>query len=137
MRLLAIDYGTKKCGIAISDPLQIISQALTTIFYKNNDHLIEEISKIIDQYKPISKIIIGITKNIDGSYSKTSQITLKFKQLLELKTNIEVILVDERNTTKDALDILTHSNASIKDKKNKKDALAAQKILEKYLNFCK
>ena len=80
MRLIAIDFGTKKSGIAISDPLKIIAQPLKTIFYKelNFSFITEEIKKIIDEYKPIEKIILGITTNLDNSISNTGKIILKF-----------------------------------------------------------
>ena len=73
MRLIAIDFGTKKSGIAISDPLKIIARPLKTIFYKelNFSFITEEIKKVINEYKPIEKIILGITTNLDNSISNT------------------------------------------------------------------
>lgn len=134
MRLLAIDFGTKKCGLAISDPLKIISQPLKIIFYENFDFLINEIKKVVNEYQPIEKIILGLTKNIDGSLSNIGKITMKFKTKLEkIFSQIQIILVDEKYTTKESKIIMKEMNISNKKKKQKKDAIAAQKILENYL----
>lgn len=134
MRLLAIDFGTKKCGLAISDPLKIISQPLKIIFYENFDFLINEIEKVVNEYQPIEKIILGLTKNIDGSLSNIGKITMKFKIKLEkIFSQIQIILVDEKYTTKESKLIMKEMNISNKKKKQKKDAIAAQKILENYL----
>lgn len=135
MRLLAIDFGTKKCGIAISDPLKIIATPLKVIFYSKNDYLylINEIKKIIKEFEPIEKIILGITKNIDKSISSTGKITLKFLEILKNQINIEVVLIDEKNTTKNALNVIKEMNVSNEKKRNIKDAIAAQKILEDYI----
>ena len=140
MRLLAIDFGTKKCGIAISDPLKIIAQPHSIIFYENKDfnYLINELKKITNEFKPIEKIIVGITKNIDGSISNTGKITMKFVEYLKNEfKDIQIILFDEKYTTKASQEIMKEMNLSIKDKKNKKDAIAAQKILEEYMSkYC-
>ncbi len=140
MRLLAIDFGTKKCGIAISDPLKIIAQPHSIIFYENKDfnYLINELKKITNEFKPIEKIIVGITKNIDGSISNIGKITMKFVECLKNEfKDIQIILFDEKYTTKASQEIMKEMNLSIKDKKNKKDAIAAQKILEEYMSkYC-
>ncbi|WP_406602462.1 Holliday junction resolvase RuvX [Metamycoplasma sualvi] len=137
MRLIAIDFGTKKSGIAISDPLKIIAQPLKTIFYKelNFSFITEEIKKIIDEYKPIEKIILGITTNLDNSISNTGKIILKFYDFLQKELpNITIILFDEKYSTKKSKEIMTEMKLSIKQKKERKDALAAQKILEDYMD---
>lgn len=137
MRLIAIDFGTKKSGIAISDPLKIIAQPLKTIFYKelNFSFITEEIKKIIDEYKPIEKIILGITTNLDNSISNTGKIILKFYDFLQKELpNVTIVLFDEKYSTKKSKEIMTEMKLSIKQKKERKDALAAQKILEDYMD---
>lgn len=136
MRLLAIDYGTKKSGIAISDPLKIIAQPLTTIFYdKNNfEFLLNEIKKIIEMNKPIEKIILGLPKNIDGTLSNNGKKVIQFKKYMEENNiNIEIELFDEKYSTKNSLEVMKQMNLKIKKKKLKKDTIAAQKILENYM----
>lgn len=137
MRLIAIDFGTKKTGIAISDPLKIIAQPLKTIFYKDLDfsNITNEIKVIIEEYKPIEKIILGITKNIDNSISNTGKIILKFYDFLQKEiSNIPIVLFDEKYSTKKSKEVMTEMKLSIKQKKERKDALAAQKILEDYMD---
>ena len=137
MRLIAIDFGTKKSGIAISDPLKIIAQPLKTIFYKelNFSFITEEIKKIIDEYKPIEKINLGITTNLDNSISNTGKIILKFYDFLQKELpNITIVLFNEKYSTKKSKEIMTEMKLSIKQKKERKDALAAQKILEDYMD---
>lgn len=136
MRLLAIDYGTKKSGIAISDPLKIIAQPLTTIFYdKNNfEFLLNEIKKIIEINKPIEKIILGLPQNIDGTLSNNGKKVVQFKKYMEKNNiDIEIELFDEKYSTKNSLQVMKDMNLSIKKKKLKKDTIAAQKILENYM----
>lgn len=136
MRLLAIDYGTKKSGIAISDPLKIIAQPLTTIFYdKNNfEFLLNEIKKIIEINKPIEKIILGLPKNIDGTLSNNGKKVMQFKKYMEENNiNVEIELFDEKYSTKNSLEVMKQMNLTIKKKKMKKDTIAAQKILENYM----
>ena len=137
MRLIAIDFGTNKSGIAISDPLKIIAQPLKTIFYKelNFSFITEEIKKVINEYKPIEKIILGITTNLDNSISNTGKIILKFYDFLQKELpNITIVLFDEKYSTKKSKEIMTEMKLSIKQKKERKDALAAQKILEDYMD---
>lgn len=134
MRLLAIDYGTKKCGIAITDPLNIIAQPLKTIFYKDHQSLINDINKILQEYNPIQKIILGITTNIDSSLSTIGKKTMKFKAMLEEKIpNMEIVLFDEKYTTNSSKKMMTEMNLSSKKKKKLKDSLAAQQILINYM----
>lgn len=140
MRLIAIDLGSKKCGIAISDPLQIIAQPLKTIFYEkqNFSFLVIELKKIIENYHPIEKIIIGFPKNINNSLSNTGKMVLKFKNILEKEQlNIEIILIDEKYTSKYSDKIMQQIGLSNKKKKQTRDKIAAQKILENYLFYYK
>ena len=120
MRLIAIDFGTKKSGIAISDTLKIIAQPLKTIFYEelNFSFITEEIKKIIDEYKPIEKIILGITTNLDNSISNTGKIILKFYDFLQKELpNISIVLFDEKYSTKKSKEIMTEMKLSIKQKR--------------------
>lgn len=139
-RIIALDLGTKKCGIAISDPLQIISQPLTIIYYEpqNFEFLISEIKKIIDDYKPIESILLGIPKNTRNYISPTEKIIYKFEKLIKDKfTNINIILVDENYSSKHADKLMYEMNYNKNKKKKSRDMLAAQIILENYLVLVK
>ncbi|MGL5357508.1 MAG: Holliday junction resolvase RuvX [Metamycoplasmataceae bacterium] len=134
-RIICLDLGTKKTGIAISDPLKIISQALKIIRYEANDDdfLIEEILKIMDENKPIDCIVIGYPISKQNFETVMSKKVLKFKEVLENKTNLPIILQKETYSSQNANSIMTDLNLSKKRKKEKKDALAAQIILSDFL----
>lgn len=135
-RIIALDLGTKKTGVALSDPLQIIAQAYCVIKYQADDwsYLITELKKIVEQKKPIDYFIIGYPLSLNNSQSMMSEKVLKFKDLLIKNFEYKVILEDEKFSSKNALKIMTDLDLSIKNKKKSRDALAAQIILEQHLN---
>lgn len=140
MRLLALDLGTKKCGIAITDPMQIISQSLETFYYQSQNFidLINHLVTIIERYRPIEKIILGYPQTNYQITNPMSKIVDKFyKQLKNHFNELEIILFNEANTSKAADQIMHQMNLSNKKKKQNRDQLAAQKILENYLFYNK
>ena len=140
MRLLALDLGTKKCGIAITDPMQIISQPLETFYYQSQNFidLINHLVTIIEKFQPIEKIILGCPQTNYQITNPMSKIVQKFyKQLKNHFNEVEIILFNEANTSKAADQIMQQMNLSNKKKKQNRDQLAAQKILENYLFYNK
>ena len=135
-RILAIDYGDVRVGLAVSDPLGITAQGLDTLVINNSDKkFIEEIKNCILQYK-VDKVVIGYPKNMDGTHSE------KTKKIDELIPKIErlgvtVIKWDERLTTVSAYKTMKELNISQKKKKIYADKLAATYILEGYLSSLK
>ena len=108
---------------------------LKTIKYTENDYdyLLDELSKIISEFK-ISKLVLGLPKNMNNTLGYRCEETLKFKMLLESKFNIEVVLQDERLTTVEATNYMLEADMSRKKRKKKIDALAANIILQTYLD---
>ena len=140
MRLLALDLGTKKCGIAITDPMQIISQPLETFYYQSQNFidLINHLVIIIEKFQPIEKVILGYPQTNYQITNPMSKIVDKFyKQLKNHFNELEIILFNEANTSKAADQIMHQMNLSNKKKKQNRDQLAAQKILENYLFYNK
>ena len=140
MRLLALDLGTKKCGIAITDPMQIISQPLETFYYQSQNFidLINHLVMIIEKFQPIEKVILGYPQTNYQITNPMSKIVDKFyKQLKNHFNELEIILFNEANTSKAADQIMHQMNLSNKKKKQNRDQLAAQKILENYLFYNK
>lgn len=132
-RILAVDYGDVRVGLAVSDPLLITAQGLDTFTSNGNDKkLISHISELIKKYD-INKVVVGNPKNMDGSSSKKSD---KIKELLPLleKLGVDVILWDERLTTVSAYKTMRELNISQKKKNEYADKLAATYILEGYLS---
>lgn len=135
MRYIGLDLGTRTLGISISDTTKTIATALKTIRFSDSqyDELIPAISEIINEYN-ISKIILGFPKNMNNTIGDRCEATLRFKELLEKNFNIEVILQDERLTTVEATKYMLEADISRKKRKKKIDSLAANIILQTYLD---
>ena len=132
-RILAIDFGTKRIGLAVTDPNQIIATALDTIpSAEIFDYLKNYFSK-----EPVSKIIIGEPKHLDGSISGPIEALSNFKKALSrLFPLIPVESIDERFTSKIAFESMILSGAKKKDRENKSniDKISAVIILQDYLS---
>ena len=135
MRYLGIDLGSKTVGLAMSDPTNTIASVYKTIYFDNEDYLstIDEIKKIVLDYD-IKKIILGFPKNMNNILGERAVITTEYKKMIEDNINIEVILFDERLTSVISNSILIEADMSRKKRKKKVDAVAAQIILQDYLN---
>ena len=135
MRYLGIDLGSKTVGLAMSDPTATIVSSFKTIFFSNEDYksTIPEIKQIVTDYN-IKKIILGLPKNMNNTLGERAQITLKYKELLEENISVPVELLDERLTSVISNSILIEADISRKKRKKKVDSIAAQIILQDYLN---
>lgn len=135
MRYLGLDLGTRTLGISISDTTCTIATALKTIRFNENDYdfLLPHIKKIIEEYN-ISKIVLGFPKNMNNTIGDRCETTIQFQNKLEQELNIEVVLQDERLTTKEATNYMLEANISRRKRKKSIDALAANIILQTYLD---
>mgnify|MGYP003506891002 FL=1 len=135
MRYLGIDLGSKTIGLAMSDQTCTIASPFKTIFFDNEDYLstIDEIKQITKEYE-IQKIILGLPKNMNNTLGERAQITMQYKKMLEDNLKIPVILFDERLTSVISNSILIEADMSRKKRKKKVDSIAAQIILQDYLN---
>lgn len=135
MRYLGIDLGSKTVGLAMSDTTLTIASSYKTIFFNDEDYssTISEIIEIVKDYN-ITKIILGLPKNMNNTLGERALITTKYKELLEEKINIPIILFDERLTSVISNSILIEADISRKKRKKKVDSIAAQIILQDYLN---
>ena len=138
-RLIALDLGTKKCGIAITDPLQIISQPLETIYYDAQDFnkILIRFEDIMREQGAIEAFILGNPLMPSGDASIMSGVVEKFKKQLENYFELPVILFDERYSSKQSTKIMVDMNMSRSKQKQNRDKLAAQIILENYLMYKK
>ena len=132
-RILAIDFGTKRIGLAITDPLKMFAIPFDTI--PNDSLAIEKISNIIKE-KFVVEIILGDPVGESGGNSVLSPAIQKFKKELELKSNLTIQLVDERYSSSIASERILQSVTSKKKRRDKSliDKNAAAVILEDYLN---
>ena len=134
MRYLGLDLGTKTLGVAVSDLTGTIATSLTILRHDNNhDYLIEELKKIIKE-KDVETIVLGLPKNMNNTIGERGEMVLSFKEKLENSISLPVILEDERLTTRVAENILITADVSRKKRKKVIDKMAANIILQSYLD---
>ena len=135
-KIMGVDYGDARTGIAISDLLCSIVGSTTVIHSRRDDKTIAEIQKLIAD-NMVGEIVCGLPKNMDGSEGPRAEVCRAFAEKLKEATGLPVALWDERRTTVEAHNILSEHNYHGKKRKNTVDAVAASLILEGYLNFKK
>lgn len=133
MIYLGLDYGSKRLGMAISDQSGTIATPLGMIKYTDDKQLIASLKEIIET-KKINVIILGFPKNMDNSIGIRAETVLAFKKKIEANFKIKVILEDERLTSKRASSILIQADMSRRKRKEVIDKLAANIILQSYLD---
>jgi len=132
-RILCIDYGGKRSGIAVTDPLQIIATGLTTVDTKDLFTYLEAYFKA----EPVELILIGEPMNLDDTPTHATPLVLKAIELLKKKfPNIPIQTVDERYSSKNAVRAMVEMGMKKKDRRNKKtiDQIAATILLQEYLH---
>lgn len=134
MRIMGIDYGDARTGVAFSDLLCSIVGSTTVIHSRNMEKTIQQIKELMAE-KEVGEIVVGLPKNMDGSEGPRAELCRSFAQALERATGLPVRLWDERRTTVEAHNILSEHNYHGKKRKNTVDAVAASLILEGYLAF--
>ena len=134
MKIMAIDYGDARTGIAISDALGMLTGFTTVIHAYTQDKVAAAISELITQHQ-VTELVMGFPKNMDGSEGPRAALYQEFAKKLEDVTGLKPVLWDERRTTVDAHRILSQNNVRGKKRKNTVDAVAASLILEGYLSF--
>ncbi len=136
MRYLGLDLGTKTLGVAITDKTGTISRVLTVIRFEKEDYekAIIEVEALVKEYE-IEKIILGLPKNMNNSCGFASMRSMNFKDLLEERLSITIILMDERLSTTEAENILLNADLSREKRKKVIDGVAAQIILDTYIRL--
>ena len=134
-RILAIDYGESRTGLAITDPLGFTAQGLETINNQGSDKVIlRRLAEIVEEYD-INKFVIGYPINMDGTASQRSEKTEEFIHKLRSRFNtIEIDKKDERLTTVEAHKTMNDLNVNKNKKRSIVDTVAAVYILEAYIN---
>ena len=133
---MGLDYGSKTVGVAISDELLLTAQGTEIIRRKEENKLrktLARIEELIVEYG-VEKIVLGLPVNMDMTPSVRSELCLEFKDKIERRTNIPVIMWDERLTTVEADEIMDELEIRGRERKEYVDMIAAQIILQDYLN---
>ncbi|MCM1498126.1 MAG: Holliday junction resolvase RuvX [Clostridium sp.] len=136
MRIMGLDYGTKTVGVAISDELGITAQPVTTIERKSENKLrktLARIEELIDEYG-VSFVVLGYPKNMNNTIGPRAAATEEFKEHIERRTGLEVVLQDERLSTVESERILMEAGVRRENRKEFVDKMAAAVILQSYLD---
>jgi putative holliday junction resolvase len=133
MRVLALDFGSVRIGVAVSDGLLLTAQGLETIRRKDLPKDIEAIKAVIKEYE-VAEVVVGLPISMDGTHSAKTKETLAFVDILTKSLQIPVKTYDERMTTMQAERALLEGDMSRAKRKGLRDMLAAQFILQSYLD---
>ena len=135
MRYLGLDLGTKTIGVALSDVTHTISSPLKIIRFEEGEFngALPEIKSLVDEFN-VEKIVLGFPKNMNNTVGESGERALSFKNLLEDNLSIEVVMQDERLSTVEANNYMLKADMSRKKRKDKIDGLAANIILQTYLD---
>ncbi len=138
MRCLGLDLGTRTLGISLSDTTATIASTLKTIRFADEDYdsLLPEIQALVDEFQ-VTTVVLGLPKNMNNSIGPRGEATMMFQQKLEAYLGIAVVLQDERLSTVEATNYMIAADMSRKKRKAKVDSLAANIILQTYLDKMK
>ena len=136
MRTLGLDYGSKTVGVAVTDPLGLTAQGVEIIRRQKENHLrktYQRIRELCEQYD-VEKIVLGLPLNMDDTMGDRAEKTLEFKKELERRLSVPVLLVDERLTTVEAIEIMDDAGIKVNEREKYVDMIAATIILQDYMN---
>lgn len=136
MKIMGLDYGSKTVGVAISDALGITAQGIEIVRRTSENKLRQTLARIetLIEENEVGKLVLGFPKNMNNTIGDRAEKSLAFKEMLERRTGLEVVMWDERLTTVEANRTLMESNVRREDRKKYVDQLAAVYILQGYLD---
>ena len=136
MRVMGLDYGSKTVGVALSDPLLLTAQGLEIIRREREDKLRQTLARIdaIRMEYGVDRIVLGYPKNMNNTEGVRCEKTRAFKEMLEKRTGLPVVLWDERLTTVEADRVMMEGRIRRENRKEYVDKLAAVFILQSYLD---
>ena len=136
MKIMALDYGDARTGVAISDLMCSIVGSTTVVPSRNREKAVADIVRLCKE-NAVGLIVVGLPRNMDGSEGPRAELCREFAAVLAEATGLEITMWDERRTTVEAHNILSQHNYHGKKRKDTVDAVAASLILEGYLAFRK
>lgn len=134
MKIMAVDYGDARTGIAVCDRTEFLASPVGTIEERHFETLVLKVAHIAAEYE-VGEIVVGLPLNMNGSFGPRAQACKEFADALNQATDIPVNMWDERSTTVSAHGILNETNVRGKKRKAVVDTVAATIILESYLEF--
>lgn len=136
MRIMGLDFGSKTVGVSVSDPLGLTAQGVEIIRRTSENKLRQTLARIetlIQEYE-VGKIVLGFPKNMNNTIGDRAEKSLAFKEMLERRTGLPVVMWDERLTTVEANRTLMESGVRRENRREYVDKLAAVYILQGYLD---
>ena len=134
MRIMAIDYGDARTGVAISDPPGLLAGFTTVIHSRKPEVVAAELARLAGEHQ-VEELVMGFPRNMDGTEGPRAELYKAFAAQVEAACGLKPVLWDERRTTVEAHNILHASGKKMKNHKKTVDAVAATLILEGYLTF--
>ena len=134
MRIMAIDYGDARTGVAISDPTGLLAGYTTVIHSRKADVVAAELARLVKEHQ-VDELVMGFPRNMDGTEGPRAELYKAFAAQVEEASGLKPVLWDERRTTVEAHNILHASGKKMKNHRETVDAVAATLILEGYLTF--
>ena len=136
MSFLGLDFGEKRIGVARSDELNFMAHPVGFIQYRDDRQVFEEIKKIVGEFH-VEKVVVGLPKTMKGELGQQAQKVLAFVESLRKHVTCPIVTWDERLTTVQAERALIDQDVSRAKRKTKRDAIAAEIMLQSYLDFSK
>ena len=134
MRIMAIDYGDARTGVAISDPTGLLAGFTTVIHSRKPEAVAAELARLVREHR-VDELVMGFPRNMDGTEGPRAELYRAIAEQVEAACGLKPVLWDERRTTVEAHSILHASGKRMKNHKKTVDAVAATLILEGYLTF--
>ncbi|MBQ9947728.1 MAG: Holliday junction resolvase RuvX [Oscillospiraceae bacterium] len=136
MKIMAVDYGDSRTGLAMCDKSEILATPLTIIHMKDFDICVEKVAEAVKENKA-EMVVVGNPINMNGTYGPRSEKCCLFAEKLRSLVDVEVRMWDERSSTVTAIGVMNENNKRGKKRKESLDAVAAAVILESYLAYRK
>ena len=134
LRIMAIDYGDARTGVAISDPTGLLAGFTTVIHSRKPEAVAAELARLVREHR-VEELVMGFPRNMDGTEGPRAELYRAFAGQVEAACGLKPVLWDERRTTVEAHSILHASGRRMKNHRKSVDAVAATLILEGYLTF--
>ena len=137
MRIMGLDYGSKTVGVAVSDALGLTAQGIEIVRRKSENKLRQTLARIEEIAKEygVEKIVLGFPKHMNNDIGERAEKSLEFKEMLERRTGLPVVMWDERLTTVSANRVLMETGVRRENRKEHVDEIAAVFILQGYLDY--
>lgn len=134
MKIIGVDFGDVRTGVAVSDALGLTAQGVGTVYGRDPEKVADKVATHIKEQNA-ELVVVGLPKNMDGSVGFRGEATLEFVEILKTKINSEVVMWDERLSTVSAIKTLNETNTRGAKRKAVVDTVAACIILQNYLDF--